>query len=395
MYNVPGGPGQAAAQTPMTRPRIALDLHTLTRLMQGSRTYAWNLAQRLPGLDPDSDYLFYLPDGCSQEAARLTAPNVFPRRTPGSRAVRLLSFGARLRLARADLLHCQYLAPPFLPCPCIVTLHDVLHETHPDYYPGGMRVLMRRLYPRTARRAALVLTCSEYSRRAIIRLYGLPEDHIAAIPLAADEDFRPAQDAAAREAAKTVAARYGVHGKYVLFVGRVEPRKNIPGLVRAFRALAGGGHGELTLVIAGMVDPLFSARLADDLGQDDPQVAMIGRVTPEDLPHLYRGAELFAFPSHAEGFGLPPLEAMACGIPVICSNATSLPEVMGDGGILVAPHDTTALVQAMERVLVDDQLRTRLIAQGLAQSRRFSWDRTAHATAAAYHRVLQQAHRTR
>jgi glycosyltransferase involved in cell wall biosynthesis len=379
----------------MTRPRIALDLHILTRLMQGSRTYAWNLARRLPDLDPDSDYLFYLPDAHGEEAARLAARNVLPRRVPASRAARLLTFGARLRLDRAALLHCQYLSPPLPPCPCVVTLHDVLHETHPACYPGGMRLLMRRLYPRSARRAALVLTSSEHSRREIVRLYGLPEDRVAAIPLAANEEFRPAPDAAAREAAGAVAARYGVRGKYVLFVGRVEPRKNIPGLVRAFRALAVGGHGDLTLVVAGMVDPLFAARLADDLGQDDPRVALIGRVAPEDLPHLYRGAELFAFPSQAEGFGLPPLEAMACGVPVVCSNTTSLPEVMGDGGILVAPDDTTALVRAMERILTDGELRARLVGQGIAQSSRFSWDRTARTTLAAYHRVLEQARRTR
>jgi glycosyltransferase involved in cell wall biosynthesis len=379
----------------MNRPRIALDLHSLTRLMQGTRTYSWNLARRLPGLDPDSDYLLYLPAPYGEEATRLAAPNVFPRRVPASRAARLLSFGARLRLSRADLLHCQYLSPPFTPCPYVVTLHDVLHETHPAYYPGILRLLMRRLYPRTARRAALVLTCSEHSRRAIIRLYGLPEDRVTAIPLAAGEEFRPAFTEAERETAHAVAARYGVRGKYVLFVGRVEPRKNIPGLVRAFRALIEAGARALTLVVAGMVDPLFAARLAGDLGRDDPRIALIGRVTPEDLPHLYRGAELFAFPSFAEGFGLPPLEAMACGVPVVCSNTTSLPEVVGDGGLLVAPHDTVALARTMERLLTDDALRARCIAQGLAQSRQFSWERTARATLAAYHRVLGQARQGR
>ena len=377
----------------MTRPRIALDLHSLTRLMQGSRTYAWNLARRMPGLDPDSDYLFYLPDPHGEEARQLAAANMLPRPVPASRVARLLSFGARLGLNRADLLHCQYLAPPCTPCPCIVSLHDVLHETHPEYYPGGMRLLMRRLYPRTSRRAALVLTCSEYSRREIIRLYGLAEDKVMAISLAAGEEFRPAGTEAEREEARAVAARYGVRGKYVLFVGRVEPRKNIPGLVRAFRALIAAGHTELTLVVAGMVDPLFAPRLAGDLGRADPRIALIGRVAPEDLPHLYRGAALFAFPSFAEGFGLPPLEAMACGVPVVCSDTTSLPEVAGEAGLLVAPGDTPALAQAMKRLLTDEALRARCIAQGLARSRQFSWERTAQATLAAYHQVLARTRR--
>ncbi len=377
----------------MTRPHIALDLHSLTRLMQGSRTYAWNLARRLPGLDPDSDYLFYLPDPHGDEARQLSAANVIPRPVPTSRAARLVSFGAKLGLDRADLLHCQYLAPPCLPCPAIVSLHDVLHETHPAYYPGRMRLLMRRLYPRTARRAALVLTCSEYSRREIIRLYGLPEDKIMAIPLAAGEEFRPARTEAEREQVHAVAASYGVRGKYVLFVGRVEPRKNIPGLACAFRALMEAGHTGLTLVVAGMVDPLFAPRLTGDLGQADPRIALIGRVAPEDLPALYRGAALFAFPSFAEGFGLPPLEAMSCGVPVICSDTTSLPEVTGEAGLLVAPDDTVAMAQAMERLLTDEALRARCISQGLARSRQFSWERTAQVTLAAYHRVLARTRR--
>lgn len=379
----------------MTRPRIALDLHTVTGLMQGSRTYAWNLAKRLPGLDPDSDYLFYLPEVDDEAAERLASPNVVPRRISGPRVARFISFGAKLRQDGADILHCQYLAPPFLPCSYVLALHDVLHESHPAFYPAGMRLLMRRLYPIAARRAAMVLTCSAYSRREIVRYYGVPEERVVSIPLAADEAFRPACSETEREAARVTARRYGVEGDYVLFVGRVEPRKNIPGLVRAFRALLACGRRNLTLVIAGMVDPLFAARLKGDIGLDDPHVALIGRVAQEDLPHLYQGAKLFAFPSHAEGFGLPPLEAMACGIPVVCSNTTSLPEVVADAAIMVAPADETTLVAAMERLLDDGELRARLGAAGLARSRTFSWDRTGRETLGAYQHVLRQTRRAR
>lgn len=378
----------------MKRPRIALDLHTLTRLMQGSRTYAWNLARRLPGLDPDSDYFFHLPPGGDGEAAHLAAANVLFREAPGSRVARLLTFGARLRRDGADLLHCQYLSPPCLPCPCVLALHDVLHESHPAFYPGGMRLLMRRLYPAAARRAVLVLTCSEHSRGEIVRRLGVPEERVLAIPLAADEAFRPARDEAERAADLAAAARYGVRPPYVLFVGRVEPRKNIPALVRAFRALAGARPG-LTLVVAGMVDPLFAARLAGDLGRGDPRILAIGRVAQEDLPSLYREAELFAFPSHAEGFGLPPLEAMACGVPVVSSGAASLPEVTGDAALLVDPDDEATLARAMERVLADSALRASLAARGLERSARFSWERTARRTLEAYHRVLDSARRAR
>lgn len=381
----------------MKRPRIALDLHTLTQLMQGSRTYALHLARRLPGLAPDSDFLFHLPaqrlehlPANSPDALPLNAPNVLTRRTPASRAARLLSFGARLALDRADLLHCQYLSPPLLPCPCVLSVHDVLHESHPEFYPGGMRLLMRRLYPAAARSAAMVLTCSEHSRREIIRRYGVDERRVQAVPLAAGGEFRPARSEAEREEARAVAARYGLRGRYVLFVGRVEPKKNIAALVRAFRALAAEQRGGLTLAVAGMADPLFFPQLEEDLRRSGPGVVLTGRVAPEDLPHLYRGAELFAFPSFAEGFGLPPLEAMACGVPVVCSSATSLPEVLGDAGILVAPEDEAALSRAMARLLADGELRTRLAAQGISRSSLFSWDRTARATLDAYRRVLAE-----
>ncbi|NDY55454.1 glycosyltransferase family 4 protein [Desulfovibrio sulfodismutans] len=372
----------------MTRPRIAVDLHSLTGLMQGVRTYSLQLAQRLPGLDPDSDYLFYLPDVRGDEAARLAVKNVSLRRIPGSRLARLLSFGTRLARDRADLLHGQYLSPPFLPCPAVLTLHDVLHESHPRFYPARMRLLMRRLYPLAARRAALVLTCSQYCRREIIERYGVPEHRVAAIPLAAGGEFRPARNETDRAEASAVAAKYGLRGRYVLFVGRLEPRKNIPALVRAFQALGPHGGGELTLAAAGMADPLFATRDARELVRGDRRVSLLGRVAPEDLPHLYRGAELFAFPSHAEGFGLPPLEAMASGVPVVCSDTTALPEVVGDAGLLVSPNDEAGLARAMQRILTDGELRASLIARGLAQSGRFSWDATARATCAAYHRVL-------
>lgn len=375
----------------MSRPRIALDLHTLAGLMQGSRTYAWNLARRLPELAPEYDFLFHLPaqgGAASGDFDLPPRPNVLRRGLPASRAARLLTFGARLALEHADLLHCQYLAPPFAPCPVVLAVHDVLHESHPEFYPGGMRLLMRRLYPLSARKAAVVLTCSEHSRREIVRRYGLDERRVLAVPLAASEEFRPARGEEELAAAGATAARYGLRGRYVLFVGRLEPKKNIPALVRAFRSLPGRVRSGLTLAVAGMADPLFFPQLVRELGRDAPDVVLTGRVAQEDLPRLYQGAALFVFPSHAEGFGLPPLEAMACGAPVVASRATSLPEVVGDAGILFDPADEAALARALESALTDQDVRATLAARGLERSRLFSWERTARQTLEAYRTAL-------
>lgn len=357
--------------------RVGLDLHTVTGLMQGSRTYIDALARALLKAG-GNDYLLYLPDPATSDY-----PGSSPRPVPASRARRLLGFGRALRRDRADLFHCQYLAPPLLPCPCVLTLHDILHETHPQFYPGGLRRLMALLYPRSARSAAAVITGSEFSKREIMARYRVPGERIHVTPYAADQSFGPIPPERARQAA----AAYGVHGPYILFVGRIEPRKNIAGLVEAFSLLAADGAVRHTLVVAGMMDDLFKEFHARTTARFGGRVRFIGKVEPGDLPVLYAGADLFAYPSFAEGFGLPPLEAMACGTPVVAAGTTSIPEVTGDAALLVDPSDTAGLAQAMRRVLDDRELSRALRAAGLERSRMFSWERTARQTLAVYEQV--------
>jgi glycosyltransferase involved in cell wall biosynthesis len=361
--------------------RVGLDLHTVTGVMQGSRTYIDALTRAMLRLKADREYLLYLPDHAPTPA--YAAPNALPRSIPRSRIKRLLTFGRGLRRDRADLLHCQYLAPPRLPCPAVVTLHDILHETNPEFYPGTLRRLMALLYPPSARRAAAVITGSEYSRREITARYRVPGERVHVTPYAADEAFSPQ----APEACLAVTRRYGITGRYILFVGRIEPRKNIPGLVEAFSMLAADGATGHTLVVAGMMDDLFRDFHARTTARFGSRVLFTGKVAPEDLPGLYAGADLFAYPSFAEGFGLPPLEAMACGTPVVASNTTSIPEVVGDAGLLVAPDDTAELARAMGRVLTDADLHAQLRGKGLEQARLFSWERTARQTLAIYDAV--------
>jgi len=357
--------------------RVGLDLHTVTGLMQGSRTYIDALARSLTAIG-GNDYLLYLPDPATADY-----PGGEPRPVPAGRARRLLAFGRALRRDRAELFHGQYLAPPLLPCPCVLTVHDILHESHPQFYPGGLRRLMSLLYPASARSAAAVITGSEFSRREIAARYHVPDERIHVTPYAADASFAPVPPERARQAA----AKYGVHGPYILFVGRIEPRKNIPGLVEAFSLLAADGAMRHTLVVAGMMDELFKDFHARTTARFGSRVRFTGKVEPEDLPALYAGADLFAYPSFAEGFGLPPLEAMACGAPVVASNTTSIPEVTGDAALLVDPADTAGLARAMRRLLDDRELNRALRAAGLARSREFSWERTARQTLRVYESV--------
>lgn len=228
-----------------------------------------------------------------------------------------------------------------------------------------------------------MITGSEFSRREIAARYGVPDERIHVTPYAADASFAPIHPERARQAA----AKYGVHGPYILFVGRIEPRKNIAGLVEAFSLLAASGAVRQTLVLAGMMDDLFKSFHARTMARFDSRVHFTGRVEPEDLPALYAGADLFAYPSFAEGFGLPPLEAMACGTPVVTSRTTSIPEVTGDAALLVDPTDTAGLARAMRRLLDDGELRRTLSAAGLERSRTFSWERTACLTLKVYEQI--------
>ncbi|NIO19638.1 MAG: glycosyltransferase [Candidatus Aenigmarchaeota archaeon] len=286
-----------------------------------------------------------------------------------------------------DVFHCQYAGPPFSVTPYIVTLHDIIHETYPEFYPKLLRFFMRLFYPFSARRAVKVLTGSEYTKSQINRLFKIPAERIEVTPYGASEEFRIIDDSAA---IKRIAASYGVHGRYILFVGRIEPRKNIQGLLKAYEIVKGKYNIDQKLVIVGMKDSSF-----EDFYQDlrakkvRHDVIFTGGVSQEDLPYIYNGADLFVYPSFAEGFGLPVLEAMACGTTVITSNSTALPELVGDAGIMVDAKNTEELAEAIYKVLKDSNLRNRLKNKGLEQSKLFSWHKTAEKVLDIYREVCK------
>ncbi len=264
-----------------------------------------------------------------------------------------------------------YKGPLFSPCPTVITIHDLLFIR----YPGCRRpwfdmrmILLAKLY---AGRATAIITDSEYSKRAILSLLHVPAEKVRVIPIAPDPVFRPI--------ASTDAAllKYDLVNPYLLYVGNFKPHKNLPRLLHSYSALERGLRARVPLVLAGMDEehrpPLL--RLAGTLGIAD-QVKFPGMIDDHDLPSLYSGAAALVLPSLVEGFGLPALEAMCCGTPVIASNRAAIPEVVREAGILFDPEDVPSMARAMAQVLTDPQLQERLRQKGLARAAEFKPERT-------------------
>lgn len=279
----------------------------------------------------------------------------------------------------ADILHCPVgVASTRSRVPLVVTVHDVMALEHPDWFTRANALQQRLVLPRAAAAAARVIVPSHYTRERLLATCRVGPGRVDVAPWGVAPAFAPgAADAAALE-------RLGVERPYVLAVGTLQPRKNLPAAIAACERATAEGFPH-TLVVAGARGWRDEA-VAEMLGQ--PHIRVLGGVTDGELVELYRGADCLLFPSLYEGFGLPVLEAMACGTPVVCANRTSLPEVAGDAAVLVDPEDTAAFAAALAEVLSSPARRRELAAAGLARAREFSWDRCADLTVAAYRRAL-------
>ncbi len=267
----------------------------------------------------------------------------------------------------------------------VVTIHDLTTVLFPELHTEENRLLHERRLNFARQHADLILVGSESTRSDLVGQLGYPSDCIRVVPYGVDPMFQPVNDRA--KLTRDLAPLRLEPDKYVLFVGTLEPRKNLVRLIKAFSHLREKpGHRHLKLALVGAMgwqyhDVLSTVR---DLALED-QVVLTGPVADPLLPSLYSGARLFVYPSLYEGFGLPPLEAMACGTPVVASNVSSIPEVVGDAGILVDPTDHLGIADAMERLLVDNEAAYALRTAGLLRSARFSWARTARETLEAYY----------
>jgi glycosyltransferase involved in cell wall biosynthesis len=369
--------------------RVAIEASILALPPSGTATYVRSLSAALRASEPDLDLHLLEPDWQDRDGSRLVD------RLRHDRRWRRLSWDAwgsarAARRANPDILHVpQFAAPLWSPCPLVVTLHDAIPFVLPEYRGSRPSRIHARLMQRTTGRAKIVLTPSQAAAADLIRVLGVPAERIRVTPEAADPIYRPDGDPARLA---EVRDRFGIGERYAFNVGGLDARKNLPLLVEAFARLLPTLSEPVDLVIAGAAhtdNPALYPSLqpiVDRLGVAD-RVQLVGRISEEDKLALYRGADLYVTPSRYEGFGLTALEAMSCGVPTIAANRTSLPEVVGDGGLLVEPT-VDDLATAMRSVLTDSDLARWLRAKGLEQAATFSWEETARLTLAAYDEVI-------
>jgi glycosyltransferase involved in cell wall biosynthesis len=278
----------------------------------------------------------------------------------------------------APVWHVPYFAPPLMHArPVVTTIHDVIQLVFPEYATAPLVRLYNRLVAMGARRAEAILADSEASKRDIVRLLGVSEARVRVVYLAPDESVSRSVSSAE---IVMLRQKYRLAERYVLYYGGLLKHKNVAALLRAFAELQ---DLDVQLAISGAVRNTELPQLAEGLGIAD-RVRFIGFAPDEDKPALLRGAACFAYPSLYEGFGLNPLEALACGTPVVCSNRSSLPELMGNAALMVDPGEEGSLSEALRRVLADAALRADLVARGPAQAAKFSWQRCARETYEAY-----------
>jgi glycosyltransferase involved in cell wall biosynthesis len=370
--------------------RIAIDAHSVGAKLAGNESYATNLIEALAQIDSVNEYTLYVTTAEARARFSQRWPNFRVQTTlPHTPLIRIpLTLAAELRKRPVDVLHVQFTAPPFSPCPVVVSVHDLSFEHLPQTFNRRSRTQLRLTVRHSVRRAARILTLSEHTRRDMIETYGTSPDRITAIPLAAPSYFGRVTEERELQRVRHI---YGIEGDYILCVSSIQPRKNLPRLVRAYTSLRNKrGPGKLPkLVLVGKCAWLYDETLRSiEEGRMQDSVILTGYVPQSDLPALYSGSVCFVYPSYFEGFGLPPLEAMKCGTPVIAGNRTSLPEVIGDAGILVDPFDVNAIAAAIELLVDDSDFRHQLSLKGLARSRVFDWNETARRTLTVYEQVV-------
>jgi glycosyltransferase involved in cell wall biosynthesis len=367
--------------------RIAIDARKLRDY--GVGTYVRNLLRHLARLDAATEYVVLCRTADRAAVAELGENFRAVSEPSGAYSVRE-QFAVPLALRRegATLFHApHYVLPPLTPCRSVVTIHDCIHLRFPQYLPNRLGYAYARASLwMAAHRAARVLTVSEASKRDILGYLRVPDDRVTVIHNAIDERFHeePAADEVMR-----VRERYQLNDPFILYAGNIKPHKNLERLIEAFHMTRRGDLEHVKLLIIGdEISKYAGLRRTVHRYKLHKHVRFFGFVPDATLAILYRLARVFIFPSLYEGFGLPPLEAMASGTPVITSNVSSLPEVVGDAAMLIDPYEPDAIAGALRRVLVDDRLREDMRERGLARAREFSWDRSVKRIREIYDEVL-------
>jgi glycosyltransferase involved in cell wall biosynthesis len=363
----------------------------------GVGTYVWNLLRRLPTIDPSTEYVAWYLHARSVFGGRRYFDGtgvrergvVFPSRLYDRTA--RVGFPPAEVFGRADVVFgTNFVPPPTRRTPTVVTVHDLAFRLFPETAPQAV-AWWRRAVERAIARAAAVLVPSEATRRDLLGLYEVEPERVETIPLGVDRSvYAPADP----ERVRKVRRRFGLEGPYLVVLGRHQ-RKNLDGLLRAFAGVPDEARPRLVVTGAPPWTPDGSDHDAPALAAIPPrvraQVSLVGYVTSADAAALLSGSLGLAYPTRYEGFGFPALEAMACGAPVLTSNVSALPELVGDDAVLVDPSDDASIAEGLVRLITDEPLRERLRTAGLARAVRYDWDETARATAAALERAAAGA----
>jgi glycosyltransferase involved in cell wall biosynthesis len=367
--------------------RIAIDARKLRDY--GIGTYVRALVRHLSRIDTNTEYVLL----CRRQDCGIVDElgenfRAVIESSPAYSIREQFSVPMDLRREGITLFHApHYVLPPLTPCKSVVTIHDCIHLRFPQYLPNKLGYAYARasLWAAT-HRASRVLTVSEASKRDILRYFRVPPQKIDVIYNAIDERFSQMPDP---QEMSRVEERYQLHDPFILYAGNIKPHKNLERLIEAFHMLRKGGMDQVKLLIIGdEISKYATLRRAVHKYKLHKHVRFFGFVPDSTLAVLYRLAGVFVFPSLYEGFGLPPLEAMASGTPVITSNVSSLPEVVGDAALLIDPYEPEAIADAMHRVLTDGTLREDLRRKGLARAAGFSWDRSVRRVREIYAEVL-------
>jgi glycosyltransferase involved in cell wall biosynthesis len=363
---------------------VAIDARLARYTSGGIVRYTLELAKALAASAPDSR--FTLLRSARQRGGLPTAANLSsaPVVTPPHHRFEQWTLPLEIARLRPNLLHCPDFIPPFRrTCPAVATVHDVGFLRFRETLTAESLRYYGQL-PRAVKSAERIIAVSEHTAHDLVEQLGAPAERIRVVHNGVSDWFQPVEDPSALS---EIRARHGLDRPFILFVGTLEPRKNLPTLLRAFREVR-ERHDVLLLLVGGrgwLWEPILD--LIGELGLRDP-VRMLDGVTDEQLPAIHSAAAVFAFPSLYEGFGLPPLEAMACGTPTVVADTSSLPEMVGDAALLHPPTDHQALADALMRVLEDEALRADLRRRGLARAARFTWEEAARKTLAVYEEAV-------
>ncbi|MGD8624458.1 MAG: glycosyltransferase family 1 protein [Anaerolineae bacterium] len=371
---------------------IYIDVSSAVHAKAGIGRYAGSLARALVARESGRFALFYnrtrgvqLPEGLASLPARTVPAGYKPWRM----AVwlgQLASISFRRLVPGAELFHAtEHLLPPLGDLPTVLTVHDMIFKLFPEHQKPLNYWYLNATMPLYCRRAGAIITVSEASKRDIVEQYGLPPDKVTVIYEAAAPEFRPSPPDLLDEARR----RYGLPAEYLIHVSTIEPRKNLTRLVEALQRLRDGGLAVPLVVVGGkgwLYDDFF--RRLEMLEIRD-SVIFPGYVPGPDLPLLYGAARAAVMSSVYEGFGLPVLEAMACGTPVVSSETSALPELGGEAARYFDPHDVEAMAEAIRAIWIDDGLRAEMRRRGIKQAARFSWQRAASETMAVYRSLLE------